>query len=497
MIFPGAALFVTSLIVLAIVYAANSSRLWFMLDLQIYHWGGLAASHSGDPYARQYRGFDLYFTYPPMAAAVFAVIAPLALPMLKWLMTIGSITALVAAIWLTWGALGYRRSAGRAGATLAVAAVALWLEPVQQTLQLGQVNLLLMLVVLTDLCLPDSKRFKGIGVGLAAGFKLTPLIFVAYLLLTRRFRAAAVAVVTFLVTVAASGALLPGAFRRYWLGGLFLNPRVGNTAYVGNQSLRGLAERLLGGGPAGQQAWLISAVIVGAAGLLLAASASRRGHEMLGAATCALTGLLVSPVSWSHHWVWVAPGLVLGCDAAVRMAARPARLRWAGWAGVLAGTALLFAYPLSMNTGIPGGPAVPQGLIWTVTAPAIQGTGAHGIQLLTGNLYVLTGLAGLLLGVAAWSVRGRPFIGALPPRRWAAVDRGDHDRREDHGEYESDQQRVAVVQPNGITGDQPAQKRAGQANQRGPDQADRVPAGHEQPPQPADDQAPDCQPYKQ
>ena len=428
MIGPGAVLFAASLIILAIVYTVYAKRLWAMLDLQVYHWGGgLAARNPNDLYARLFPGWDLYFTYPPIAAAVFALTAPLALPVLKWLVTIASVTALVTAIWLTWGALGYRRSAGRLGATLAVAGVALWLEPVQQTLQFGQVNLVLMLIILADLCLPDSKRYKGIGVGLAAGFKLTPLIFVVYLLLTRRFRAAAVSAGTFLATVAASAALLPSAFRRYWLGRLFLNPRVGNTAYVGNQSLHGLAERLLGSGPAAQHAWLISALVVGAVGLLLAAAASQRGHEMLGVLTCALTGLLVSPVSWSHHWVWAAPALVVGCDAAMRMrpnrqgasgAARRSWQRWTGWAGVLAGTALLFAYPLSMNKGVPGGPLVPQGLIWTVTAPAVEGTGAHGIQLLTGNLYVFAGLTGLLVGAVAWSVHRRhePSVPRRPRR---------------------------------------------------------------------------------
>ena len=107
-------------------------------------------------------------------------------------------------LWLTWGALERWRTGGRLGATLGLGAVALWLEPVRQTLSFGQVNLLLMLLIVADLCLPDSRWWKGVGVGLAAGFKLTPLIFIPYLLLTRRFRAAAVAPAIFALTIAVS-----------------------------------------------------------------------------------------------------------------------------------------------------------------------------------------------------------------------------------------------------------------------------------------------------
>ena len=186
--------------------------------------------------------------------------------------------------------------------------MAVWLGPVQQTLDLGQVNLVLMLLVLADLSLPDRARFKGIGLGLAAGFKLTPLIFVLYLLLTRRFRAAAVALSTFAATIAASLVLLPGPAREFWFGGLFLNSRrTGNNAYVGNQSLHGMLARLVGETAASQLPRAALPVLAGLAGVLLAAWWSRRGQEAIGILTCALAGLLASPISWAHHWVWAAP----------------------------------------------------------------------------------------------------------------------------------------------------------------------------------------------
>jgi alpha-1,2-mannosyltransferase len=296
--------------------------------------------------------------------------------------------------------LGYRRGAGRLGAALAVAALALWTEPVQQTLDFGQVNLVLMLVVVADLCLPDRYWFTGIGVGLAAGIKLTPLVFIPYLLLTGRRRAAAVAAGTFAVTVAGSLLVFPKAADRYWLGGLFWHEQHAvNPVYVGNQSLYGVLARILGTAATVQPYWLIAAAAAGAAGLAMAVWASRAGLELAGVLACALTSLLISPISWSHHWVWIAPALVLLADLA-RRAARPLAA-WLGLAGVVA---LYLAYPLA---AAPGGPRTPEGLIWTLPPSALQGADLDGVQWLAGSLYVLAGLAALAVLAAALARRTR------------------------------------------------------------------------------------------
>ncbi len=392
------AIFAVSAAIVVALEAASTGQRWGMLDLQIYRWGGLLARHSGDLYRSQFPHllrYHLRFTYPPMAALIFAVFSTIPVAVLEWVVMITSIAALVATLWLTGGALGYRCSAGRIAATLAAAGVALWLQPVQQTLAEGQVNLILMLVIVADLCLPDARGAKGTGVGLAAGFKLIPLIFIPYLLLTRRFRAAAVSVATFALTVVASFVVLPAQSRRYWLSGLFLNSRrAGSNVGVSNQSLNGALTRLLGNLPAAHPYWIASSVIIGVGGLMLAARAARRGQEMLGILTCALTGLLISPISWAHHWVWIAPALVVAAGMALRTGA-PApepslgrlagwklapRSRWAVWVGVAALAAPFFARPRS-----------------PVPRATIQDIQAHPAPLLTGNLYVITGLGLLCL----------------------------------------------------------------------------------------------------
>ena len=425
----GVVAFAVSIAGLITLFVAWPAELWTMVDVQVYVWGGHMARLQGTPYqgAFQIYNLHLYFTYPPMAAAVFWVVSDLPLAVVKWLITSASVASLAGVTWLSWGKLGYRRTRGRLGATLLVTAIALWLEPVQQTLAFGQVNAVLMLVVVADLCLPDGSLLKGVGVGLAAGFKLTPLIFVPYLLLTRRYRAAVVALGTFGFTIAASDVLLPKAAHQFWARWTFLKlSRVGNVAYIGNQSLYGAVIRLLGSTRTAHPYYLGAATVIGLAGLLLAAGLSWRGHELAGVVTCALTGLLVSPVSWSHHWVWIVPTLVVLTDLAVRTGKAalraPRRVAdrlafTAAGLAVVAVLALTIAYPFH---AAPGAPRLPAGLIWTVPPRALQGLRLTGYQELIANLYVLVCLVGLtavgvclLVQAAGQDARARAREGLL------------------------------------------------------------------------------------
>jgi Glycosyltransferase family 87 len=149
-------------------------------------------------------------------AVIFAGLSVLPMTALRWIMTLASLTALMTAVWITWRTLGHRRSPALLGATLLVTAVALWTEPVQKTLWFGQINLILMAMVVADLGQGDGRRWKGAGIGIATGIKFTPGIFIAYLILTRRFRAAAVAIAVFLLTIAVGFVALPHESGRFW-----------------------------------------------------------------------------------------------------------------------------------------------------------------------------------------------------------------------------------------------------------------------------------------
>jgi alpha-1,2-mannosyltransferase len=353
------------------------------------------------------------FTYTPFAALLFA--AGLAVPF-SWLMgaaTALSVLALGVTVWIAFRELGWRGTP-RLGATLLVAGLALWTEPVQRALFLGQVEVVLMALVTWDLCQPGSRRWQGAATGLAAGIKLVPLLFLGYLLLTGRFRQAAAGAAAFAVTVAAGFALLPSASLTWWLGGDFF--RAGRTGFVGgqlNQSLRGLATRLAGSVHGGQLPWLLLSALAAVAGLAAAVVLHRAGRRLAGLLACALTALLISPISWDHHWVWVAPGLALAVDAGARAAGR-ARLAWWGLAGGL--WAVFAAWPAfwRAGAGLLGGGLIgyAPGTAWAYgDNPADREYHWHGLQLAAGNLEVLAGIAVFAVLLAAAYRVGR----RIPP----------------------------------------------------------------------------------
>jgi alpha-1,2-mannosyltransferase len=393
--------------------AAHVSSMAAMRDLVVYRDGGLIVRHLGPAYDG-HRASPLYdwtgpngvqFTYPPFAAVIFAVASVLSWTALRWVMTLASLAALGLSLWLVFGALGYAgRPRVRLGATLGASALALLTEPVQVTLGLGQVNLLLMLLVVADLLTASvrggqTRWWHGIGIGVAAGIKLTPLIFIPYLLLARRFRQAVTAAGVFVATVALGYAILPRDSVTYWRHGLFMNAnRIVFLGTRGNQSLRGALTRLAGSVTSGTAPWILAAIVVVVVGLAAAAVLYRAGQPVPGMLACALTGLLASPLSWDHHWVWVAPGIALLADLGAR-ARGAARAAWWGAGGAVV---LVFgAWPQFWDLSQAG--LTPAGLFWygpstyfaTGSQPWYHEFHWHGLQVLAGNSFVLAGLVGL------------------------------------------------------------------------------------------------------
>lgn len=270
-------------------------------DLDVYRYGGRSVLDQVSPYAQEDPLHGYPFSYPPFAALLMI---PLAL-VPGWLAA-AAWTAVSAAC-LAGTIVLVRRSLGRpcSGPFVIVAcSLALALEPIWQNFVFAQINLILMLALLIDVTRPD-RRTAGILVGVAAGIKLTPLVFVVLLLLIGRRAAATRAVVTFVGTVLVGLIAVPGA-TAYW-GGRLLDPtRVGPPSLAHNQSVTGALTRLLDGPPP-TLLWVIVAGPLALATVLLAAAWWRRGDRILGTCLGAVAMLLASPISWSHHWVWVVP----------------------------------------------------------------------------------------------------------------------------------------------------------------------------------------------
>jgi alpha-1,2-mannosyltransferase len=289
-------------------------------DLRIYHLGALRLAHGASLYATPMLD-HLGFTYPPFAALLLAPLAWVPLSVDKLAVTGLNVLLLVwvlrRALMLTSHQDATGRPKGvvmsRAGAwsrAAGLAAAALWLEPISVTLGYGQINLLITALVVFDLSRPDEARTKGLAIGVAAAIKLTPLLFIVYLLLSRRRQAAGVAAVTFVASIALSFIVITRDASAYWFHTIFQTARIGNPMDPVNQSLHGAIARLTGSAQlAGGWELLIVAITV--CGLALAAGASRRGDEAAGFSLAAVSTLLASPISWSHHWTLAVPALVL------------------------------------------------------------------------------------------------------------------------------------------------------------------------------------------
>lgn len=369
----------------------------------------LGAAHAfleGQPvYQLGYTGIDLPYTYPPITL-------PFLVP-LTWLddrvalqaMNAAGLVAMLVAVWFTTKMLGYEGTRGRLGLVAAIGAVLIWTEPLQRNLELGQINIFVMLLVVADLALPGRSRLKGIGIGAATATKLLPGLFVIYLLLTRRFRAAFVAMGAFAGLTLLGVIIQPGGSYDYWVTGrAFDSHRVLMTfspRYGGNQSLQGLTARMLGTDQQNTIWWMLSVMAIVVAGLALAVAAQRRGEEAMAIVVVGFTTLLISPVTWSHYWLWIGPMAAVLIDA-VRRSPGLARVL----AGGLAVAAFLpfLMWPARDRTG----ELIPRGLIWS--AGRLHGLARH----LALDPYVPTVL--VLFAVAAlWLLRRRAHDG--PPFR--------------------------------------------------------------------------------
>ena len=289
-------------------------------DLRIYHLGALRLMHGSSLYGTPMLD-HLGFTYPPFADLLLAPLAWVPLSVDKLAVTGLNILLLVWALRRTLMFSSPRHASDqqlpvvssrtRAWSQAAgVAAAALWLEPISVTLGYGQINLLIMALVVFDLSRADEARTKGVAIGVAAAIKLTPLLFIAYLLLSRRRRAAGVAALSFVASIALSFVAAPRDAYAYWFHEVVRISRIGNAMDPVNQSLHGAIVRVTGTAqPAG--GWELLVVAITGCGLALAVAASLRGDEAGGFSLAALSALLASPISWSHHWTLAVPALVL------------------------------------------------------------------------------------------------------------------------------------------------------------------------------------------
>lgn len=326
----GAGLVATVVALVAVVSTVGPHDPWHdFFDLRVYH-GAAGWWADGRPLYDYLYGDSPYgFTYPPFAAVLVLPMALLPSAVAATLHTGLNLAVLAGVTW--WLVAPVARRHGRP-VVLAVAIalpVAFVLEPVRETLGYGQVNLLLAALVLADVAaLRRGARWAGVGIGLAAAVKLTPALFVVYLVAARRWRAAAVAAGTAAVATLATAAVAPATSWQYFTETLWQTERVGDEGRTANQSLLGGLTRLLDRDDPPRLLWVLLAGAVLVLALTRAARAARAGDHLVGATLTGLAACLVSPITWTHHLVWALPALVVLADLAAGRPAAAGAARW-------------------------------------------------------------------------------------------------------------------------------------------------------------------------
>ncbi|WP_326545677.1 mannosyltransferase [Mycolicibacterium sp. ND9-15] len=354
------------------------------VDLHVYVGGAGALDQPGTlydyVYADQTPDFPLPFTYPPFAAVVFYPLHLLPFGFVALLWQLGIVAALYGVVRISQRLLG----AGDRRVAMLWTAVGIWIEPLRSTFDYGQINVLLVLAVLYAVY---SKRWwlSGLLVGLAAGVKLTPAISGLYFLGARRWGAAAFSAVVFFATVGVSALVVGDQTRRYFTELLGDADRVGPVGTSFNQSWRGGISRILGH-DAGYGPAVLAGIAVTAVLAVLAWRAIGGASDRLGAIVVVqLFGLLLSPISWTHHWVWLIPLMIWLLHGPLRARVGARVLGW-GWL-----TLTLIGVPWLLSFAQP--------TIWVISRPWYLAW--------AGLIYIVATLATL-----AWIAVGRRSSGA-------------------------------------------------------------------------------------
>jgi alpha-1,2-mannosyltransferase len=332
--------FVIALAVLVTGFLSVAAVRHGYFDLAVY-WGALRHWVRADGMIYDWLKPDSKygFTYPPFAALVMYPLA-----YLSWRAAIAihvTLTVLASTLLIWWLVDPMARRAGwtrwfTLAVTLCLAAA---FEPMRETVNFGQVNMLLLFLVGADLLwlvapvtpfgrrLPSRYRhFAGVGIGLATAIKLTPGIFIVYLLVTRRWRATLVAAGTAAGATLLAGVLAPDASREFWTAALWDTDRVGTLSFISNQSWQGVVARLDPEHPS-RLLWLLLVVATLAVWVWRVRPAAAAGDEVTGLALTGVVQSLVSPVTWVHHLVWLIPALILLVDRGYAAPARSRRRR--------------------------------------------------------------------------------------------------------------------------------------------------------------------------
>jgi alpha-1,2-mannosyltransferase len=283
------------------------------LDLMVYRDSVRAWESGYNPYHRTFTGHRLPFAYPPFALAVLSPLGWLSFLISQWLVWVASIAAATGSVLLVLRDRGIkltRRTLCYAFAWSCLSIIVL--EPARSGIDYGQIEFILMFLAVADLLAAPS-RYRGILVGLAAAVKLTPLVFILFLAVARDVRSVMRSTASFVVCTGLSWFFWPGLSRIFWFQDLSNPSRLGSVIYGGNQSWYAVLHRPPFPATGSEVAWLLLSIVTAAASGFVAWRCLQANEKAFGIVAVGLAGLMISPISWTHHWVLVLliPALII------------------------------------------------------------------------------------------------------------------------------------------------------------------------------------------
>ncbi|WP_336790645.1 glycosyltransferase 87 family protein [Gordonia malaquae] len=370
----------------------------YRLGGQLWHQGFSLYADGSLPFTED--GIWLPFTYPPFAALLFTPLGAMSLAVTSIGVSVVTVLLLVYVTKVTFDVLGVGDRANRWQTALLLSAATVWFNPFGMTLGFGQINLVLMAVIVVDVFVMGrrpgpSTALQGVLTGLAAAVKLTPLVFLGVFLMAGRIRAVVAGVVAFVGAALIAWVWIPDDSKTYWTDTVFHTGRIGEPEGRINQNLNALWLRLFDdGGSTASVLWVLSSLLVTVPAVFAVLAARPReafapgptgGRVNAMVVTCAIAvwGLLVSPTTWAHHWVWCVPAIVTALVFVSRADSPRVRAVYGSLAAV--GTVIFAMGPFQLL------PPIQDGWSWW--------------QHIVGNAYPLWGIA---LLVAFWRLPYRP-----------------------------------------------------------------------------------------
>lgn len=364
----------------------------YRLGGQLWHQGISLYADGSLPFTAD--GIWLPFTYPPFAAMLFTPLGATPLNVAGVAVSIVSAACLLYVTVIFLRMLHVGDAGNRLLIGLWISAAAVWCNPFGMTMSFGQINIILLTLIVVDLFVVGRRPGNPVNVlrggltGLAAAIKLTPLVFLAVFAVGGKWRAVVTGVVTFVLAAVIAVAWLPSDSLTYWTHTVFHTGRIGLPQGAINQNLNAFWLRLFGAdNPAAPAAWVLSGIVVT---VLAAAAVWRTGpirafgpdptprddvNAVAAACAIALWGLVIAPTTWAHHWVWALPA-ILTC-AVIAVASRER------WTTRLYGALAVLGVPVFAIGPFQLMPARVDAWTWW--------------QQVVGNAYLLWGLAFLVL----------------------------------------------------------------------------------------------------